>query len=122
MRPATTLGTVHADRVTLEHVFLNLLSNALKFRRAEEPPRIRVHTEQSDERLRVWVEDNGIGIDPRFRDRVFGMFERLHPERKTPGTGVGLAIVATAVERLGGRRGVEPNHPAGSRFWVEFVR
>jgi signal transduction histidine kinase len=50
------------------------------------------------------------------------MFERLHPDRKIPGTGVGLAIVSTAMERLGGSRGVEANEPAGSRFWIELPR
>ena len=74
------------------------------------------------ERVRVWVEDNGIGIEPRFANRVFGMFERLHTEKKIPGTGVGLAIVATAMDRLGGSRGVEPNEPSGSRFWIELPR
>lgn len=116
------LGRVHADNVTLEHVFFNLISNAIKFRREEVPPVIRIYSEETDGRLRVWIEDNGIGIDSRFKDRIFGMFERLHSERKIPGTGVGLAIVATAMERFGGSRGVEPNHPAGSRFWIEFPK
>lgn len=116
------LGRVRADRVTLEHVFVNLLSNAVKFRREDAAPEVKIRSEELEGRLRVWVEDNGIGIDPRFKDRAFGMFERLHPERKIPGTGVGLAIVATAMERLGGGRGMEPNHPHGSRFWLDFPR
>jgi PAS domain S-box-containing protein len=116
------LGRVRADSVTLEHVLFNLISNAIKFRRADVPPLIRIYSEETRDRLRVWVEDNGIGIDPRFKDRVFGMFERLHPEKKIPGTGIGLAIVATAMDRFGGSRGVEPNHPAGSRFWIEFPK
>ncbi len=116
------LGCVRADGVTLEHVFFNLISNAIKFRREGVPPVIRIYSEQTADRLRVWVEDNGIGIDPRFKDRIFGMFERLHPEKIISGTGVGLAIVATAMERFGGSRGVEPNHPWGSRFWIEFPK
>jgi signal transduction histidine kinase len=68
------------------------------------------------------VDDNGLGIDPRFKDRAFAMFERLHPDRKIPGTGVGLAIVSTAMERMGGARGVEPNAPHGSRFWIELPK
>jgi PAS domain S-box-containing protein len=116
------LGRVRADSVTLEHVFFNLISNALKFRRDDVPPRIRIYSEDVNDRLRVWVEDNGIGIDPRFQERVFGMFERLHPEKKIPGTGIGLAIVATAMERFGGSTGVEPNQPFGSRFWIEFPK
>lgn len=119
---ADPLGTVRADGATLEHVFINLISNAVKFRREEAPPAIKIYSESREGRLRVWVEDNGIGIDPRFKDRVFGMFERLNPERKMPGTGIGLAIVSTAMDRFGGGRGVEPNHPHGSRFWIEFPK
>jgi PAS domain S-box-containing protein len=116
----TPLGRVHADAITLEHVFLNLVSNAVKFHRTGVPAVVRIRAERVDSFLRVWVEDNGIGIDPRFRNRVFGMFERVHPDLKVPGTGVGLAIVATAMERLGGRCGVESNSPTGSRFWVDI--
>jgi len=116
------LGSVRSDTVTLEHVFLNLITNAVKFRREGTPVEVRVWSEDRGECRRVWVEDNGIGIDPRFRERVFGMFERLNPERKTPGTGVGLAIVSTAMERLGGTRGVEPNEHWGSRFWFELPK
>ena len=119
---ATDLGRARADAITLEHVFLNLISNAVKFRRDGVTAMVRVYAEDRGSRLRVWIEDNGIGIDPRFAGRVFGMFERLHPDRKIPGTGVGLAIVAKAMERLGGSRGVEPNHPAGSRFWIELPK
>lgn len=116
----TPLGRVRADRVTLEHVFFNLISNAIKFRREDASPVIRIYSERSGDRLRVWVEDNGMGVNPRFKDRIFGMFERLVLDLEKEGTGVGLAIVATAMERFGGTRGVEPNHPEGSRFWIEF--
>jgi PAS domain S-box-containing protein len=116
------LGKVRADGATLDHIFSDLISNAVKFRRQEASPVVKIYSEDRDGHLRVWVEDNGVGIDPRFKERIFGMFERLHPERKTPGTGIGLAIVATAMERFGGTRGVEPNHPEGSRFWIEFPK
>lgn len=114
------LGLVRSDSTTLEHVFLNLIGNAVKFRREGVPAEIRVYSERRGDRVRVWVDDNGIGVDVRFSERIFGMFERLHLDRKIPGTGVGLAIVSTAMERLGGSRGVEPNQPAGSRFWIEL--
>lgn len=114
------LGSVRADPVTLEHVFLNLISNAVKFRRGSVVPEIRIHSARHSGTVRVWVEDNGPGVDPRFAERIFGLFERLQPDPRKPGTGVGLAIVSTAMERLGGRRGVEPNQPHGSRFWIEL--
>jgi PAS domain S-box-containing protein len=116
------LGVVGADPPTLDHVFLNLISNALKFRREDVPLRIQIRAEDHDQRVRVWVQDNGVGIDPRFAERVFRMFERVHDDRKYSGTGVGLAIVATALDRLGGSYGVEPNPEGGSRFWVEFPK
>ncbi|HUR56289.1 MAG TPA: PAS domain S-box protein, partial [Opitutaceae bacterium] len=68
------LGTVRADSVTLEHVFLNLVSNAVKFRRDETPAEIHIRAEERGALRRIWVEDNGIGIDPRFHDRAFAMF------------------------------------------------
>jgi len=71
-------------------------------------------------RVRLWIEDNGIGIKPEHQHRIFGMFERLHPERNYEGTGVGLAIVRKAVQRMGGAVGVESDGLSGSRFWLEL--
>jgi signal transduction histidine kinase len=65
------------------------------------------------------VVDNGLGIAPAFQDQIFRLFARLHGE-KFPGTGVGLAIVQKAIERLGGRLGVESTYGEGSRFWFEL--
>ena len=70
--------------------------------------------------MRVWVEDNGIGVAPEHQDRIFQPFERLHGMERYPGTGMGLAIVRDAIERLGGRVGVESQIGTGSRFWVEL--
>jgi signal transduction histidine kinase len=70
--------------------------------------------------LRIWVEDNGIGIEKEFHEKIFGLFERLHPSHAFPGTGIGLAIVRKGVERMGGRVGVDSNADQGSRFWVEL--
>lgn len=116
---APDLGSVRGDEGILRHVFLNLLSNALKFRRKAVPVVVRVYSERRDRWVRVHVEDNGIGIDPRHRDKVFRMFERLNTGDYS-GTGVGLAIVSKAVERLGGTRGVESTLGQGSRFWIEL--
>jgi signal transduction histidine kinase len=72
--------------------------------------------------VRLWVEDNGIGIDPQYHQKIFGMFERLVSDREFEGTGIGLAIVHKAVERMGGRVGVESQPGDGSRFWIELPR
>jgi signal transduction histidine kinase len=113
-----SLGKVMADPVLLLQVFTNILSNALKFVPKGTVPQVRIAAEASDGRERIWIEDNGIGIDPRYRERLFGLFERLDSEY--PGTGIGLAIVKRAVERMGGRVGFEPSRERGSRFWIEL--
>jgi signal transduction histidine kinase len=70
--------------------------------------------------VRLWIEDNGIGILPEYHERIFRMFERLHSVSAYPGTGIGLAIVRKGVERMGGRVGVESAGTNGSRFWMEL--
>ncbi len=65
------------------------------------------------------MEDNGIGIAPEHQDRIFRVFERLHGSEMYPGTGIGLAIVAKGMERMGGRAGVESSPGKGSKFWIE---
>jgi signal transduction histidine kinase len=70
--------------------------------------------------VRIWIEDNGIGIDDSSQEKIFGIFERARGMNQYAGTGVGLAIVAKAVERMGGSHGVESEVGAGSRFWVEL--
>ena len=70
--------------------------------------------------VRIWIEDNGIGIDPKYQERIFQVFERLHGVETYPGTGIGLAIARKGVERMGGRVGVESQLGQGSRFWIEL--
>ena len=102
-------------------VVSNLVSNAIKFVAPEVQPRTRVWVEPMDNSIiRLWVEDNGIGIDPAARRRIFRAFERLHGIESYPGTGVGLAIVERASEQLGGACGIEPRPGGGSRFWVNL--
>ncbi|BAZ52210.1 two-component hybrid sensor and regulator [Nostoc sp. NIES-4103] len=71
-------------------------------------------------KLRLWVEDNGIGIAPEHQERIFNVFERLHSEESYPGSGIGLAIVRKGIDRMGGRVGVESALGQGSRFWIEL--
>ncbi len=72
--------------------------------------------------MRLWIQDNGLGIAPQHQQRIFKVFERLHGDEKYPGTGVGLAIVQKGAERMGGRAGVESVLGQGSRFWIELPR
>jgi PAS domain S-box-containing protein len=112
---------VLASFAALTQVISNLLSNAVKFVPAGVKPIIRVRTEQrSNDLIRIWFEDNGIGISPEAQQRIFGMFQCLNPPDHYEGTGIGLTIVRKAVERMGGTVGVESQLGQGSRFWVEL--
>jgi signal transduction histidine kinase len=105
---------------SLIQVVSNLLNNAVKFVAPGVTPEVVIHCQQNDGRVRLWIDDNGIGIRPEHQTRLFGMFERLHSEGKYEGTGIGLAIVRKAAERMGGKAGVVSNGTHGSHFWVEL--
>lgn len=111
---------VLGHETTFGQCVANLLNNAVKFVPAGRTPCVRVGTERRGRNVRVWFEDNGIGIKPEHQDRVFQMFERVHPDGKYEGTGIGLAIVRKAVEKMGGKVGVESDGRNGSRFWIEL--
>jgi signal transduction histidine kinase len=102
-------------------VLANLLSNALKFVAPGITPRVRLWAEERPELVRLWVEDNGIGIAPEHHERVFRVFERLNG-RDYSGTGIGLSIVRKGIERMGGRVGLESTPGQGSRFWIELLK
>ncbi len=118
---AEPLLPVLAEPVILGQVLTNLLTNAVKFRKKGERARVRVRSERRGGRVRLWVEDEGIGIAPDHQDRIFGAFERLHGQEAYPGTGIGLAIVKAGAERMGGTAGVESEPGAGARFWIELA-
>lgn len=107
---------------TLNLVITNLISNALKFVPPGVHPQIFIWSELKEKRVRLWVEDNGIGISPENTEKIFGVFQRLHRIDDYPGTGIGLAIVQKGVERMGGAVGVESQPGTGSRFWIELQR
>ncbi len=115
-----TPHTVVADDAPLNQAISNLLNNAVKFVTSDRKPVIRVRSEKVGERVRLWVEDQGIGIPPQHRSKLFGMFQRLPVNLQYEGTGIGLAIVRKAAERMGGAVGMESNEPVGSRFWIEL--
>lgn len=111
---------VRAHGATLAQVIGNLLANALRFTAPGVVPRVRLYTQRADSRVRLIVEDNGIGIAPEHFDRIFMPFERLHGIETYAGTGIGLAIVQKAMERMDGGVGVESLPGRGSRFWIEL--
>ena len=110
---------VQAHEPTLSQVLFNLMSNALKFLSPDRAPLLRLSTENREGFVRVWVEDNGIGIHTGHQTEIFRLFARLNGE-KYPGTGIGLAIVQKGLERMGGRVGLESTPGEGSRFWFEL--
>ena len=114
------LPNVLAHPPTLVQGIENLLSNAIKFIPPEQTPHVTISAQESDDRVRLWVKDNGIGIDPAHQDRVFQPFQRLHGAETFSGTGIGLAIVRRSAERMGGRCGVVSELGEGSRFWIEL--
>lgn len=110
------LPTVMADPEQIAQVLQNLVGNAIKFQVADEIPRVHVSAQRDGAVWRIDVRDNGIGIDPRFAQRIFRMFQRLHAQHEYSGTGIGLAICQRIVERNGGQIWVESEPGAGSTF------
>jgi signal transduction histidine kinase len=113
-------GRVLANPSSLHLIITNLLSNALKFVPRGTHPSVRVWSELGKGTIKLWVEDKGIGIPERHLAKLFGVFQRLHTVEEYPGTGIGLAIVKKAAERMNGMVGVESQPGVGSRFWVEL--
>ncbi|MFL5351401.1 ATP-binding protein [Archangium sp.] len=109
------LPWVKGDEPQLAQLLQNLVGNALKFR-GERPPLIRVSATREDDTVTVAVEDNGIGIEPQYYERIFAIFQRLHGKEEYPGTGIGLSICKKIVERHGGRIWVESTPGQGSTF------
>ncbi len=105
------------DPVQIAQLLENLIANAIKFSKDDESPKIHVSCDRSDERWQLSVSDNGIGIRPRYQDRIFGMFKRAHKRSKYPGTGIGLAMCSKIVERHGGTIWVESEVGEGSTFF-----
>jgi chemotaxis family two-component system sensor kinase Cph1 len=109
------LPTIVVDESQLMQVFQNLVGNAIRFR-ADTPPVIHVGAQRRDGEWLFSVSDNGIGIEPQYHDRIFIIFQRLHPRDEYPGTGIGLALCKRIVERHGGRIWVESELGQGATF------
>ncbi|HZV36051.1 MAG TPA: ATP-binding protein, partial [Verrucomicrobiae bacterium] len=111
---------VKANEATLTQCVSNLLGNAVKFVAPGVQPKIRVWAEERGDRVRVFFQDNGIGIPQGAHERIFQIFQRL--DNHYEGTGIGLAIVKKAAERMGGSVAVESEPGKGSTFWLELAR
>jgi len=110
------LPKVRIYEFQLEQIFLNLIANAIRYR-TDAPPRIDVAAERRGGDWVFSVRDNGIGIEPKFHEQIFGVFKRLHGAAEYSGTGIGLAICQRAIERAGGRIWVESALNQGSTFY-----
>ncbi|HTG44556.1 MAG TPA: PAS domain-containing sensor histidine kinase, partial [Verrucomicrobiae bacterium] len=117
---ATTYAPVLGYEVALSQCLSNLLCNALKFVPKGVVPRVKVWTEQTNGQLRLWVQDNGIGIAPKDQKRIFDDFSRVHSAEVYEGSGLGLSMVKRAVEAMGGTVGVDSELGRGSRFWIKL--
>ena len=115
------LPTVMADETQLVQLFQNLIDNAVKFR-GKDPPRCHVSAQDNGNAWVFSVRDNGIGIDPQYFDRIFVIFQHLHPARRYQGTGIGLSICKKIVERHGGRIWIESQKGKGSTFFFSIPK
>jgi signal transduction histidine kinase len=109
-----------ADSNGLLQSLRNYVDNAIKFTSGVPKPRIEVGSKETSENILIWVHDNGVGFDMKYHDRIFDIFQRLNPNDDYPGTGVGLAIVRKAMERMGGRAWAESEPGLGSTFYLEI--
>ncbi|HEX3799728.1 MAG TPA: PAS domain S-box protein [Verrucomicrobiae bacterium] len=114
------LPAIIGHEPSLGQCIANLLNNAVKFVAPGVKPSIRITAETREAFTTLRIKDNGIGIPPEFQHRLFSMFERIHPENTYEGTGIGLAIVRKAVERMGGKVGVISDGKTGTEFWISL--
>jgi light-regulated signal transduction histidine kinase (bacteriophytochrome) len=110
------LPTLTVDPTQLGMLLQNLITNAVKFRAPDRPPRIHLSAERGEDMWHFAVTDNGIGISPEYADRVFVIFQRLHTRDAYPGNGIGLAMCKKIVEYHGGTIAVDPEHTPGTRI------
>ncbi|MCI0390672.1 MAG: ATP-binding protein [Acidobacteria bacterium] len=115
-------GVVVADAAGLSQALRNYLDNAIKFTSETPEPRIEIGAEETEKSCRLWVRDNGVGFDMKYHDRIFEIFQRLHRLEDYPGTGIGLAIVRKAMERMGGRAWAESGEGRGATFYLELTK
>jgi light-regulated signal transduction histidine kinase (bacteriophytochrome) len=115
-------GTVLADSYGLVQALRNYMDNAVKFTRNVKRPRIEVGSTETQDKCVLWVRDNGIGFDMKYQSRIFEIFQRLNVSEEYPGTGIGLAIVRKAMERMKGRAWAQSTPGEGATFYLEIPK
>jgi signal transduction histidine kinase len=112
------LPTIQADAMQMRQLFQNLIGNALKYHKPNEPPVIHIFSEKFADGYQIKIQDNGIGFDEKYLDRIFTVFQRLHSRTEFEGTGIGLAICRRIVERHGGHISATSQPGAGATFII----
>ena len=115
------MPTVHGDVDQLMLLFQALFDNAIKFQPADNKPLIRIAAKEKENCWQFYVADNGIGIDPKFHEKIFRLFGRLHADDEYPGVGIGLTLAQKIVERHGGNIWIDPLHK-GTVFLFEIPK
>ncbi len=114
------LPQIYADATQMQQLFQNLVGNALKFSKPSVAPKVKIHCEKKENQCVFMVQDNGIGFEEKYLDRIFTIFQRLHGRHEYEGTGIGLAVCKKIVERHGGSITAKSNFGEGSTFVVSL--
>ncbi|MEM6963582.1 MAG: ATP-binding protein [Bacteroidota bacterium] len=119
---ADNLPTIRGIASLVSQLFQNLISNAIKFRKKEKTPKIKIAYEEREHDHLISIQDNGIGIKPEYKDQIFVIFQRLHARTEYEGTGIGLAICYKIMQRMGGKIWVASELGAGATFYFNFPK
>lgn len=122
LRVVNPLHQVQGDETLLHQIFSNLVGNAIKYRRPDVPPEIRIESQSNNDGILVKIRDNGIGISEKHFEKIFNVFQRLHSEQEYSGTGIGLANVQKAVSILGGKIWLESVVGEGTTFFLNLPK
>jgi PAS domain S-box-containing protein len=117
-----TLPEVLGDEIQLVQLFQNLIANAVKYRKPDQSPQIQISVQEAAKNWTFRVQDNGIGIEPRYFEKIFVLFQRLHGRDQYSGTGIGLSVCKRIIERHGGTIGVESVPGEGSAFFFTLPK